>query len=49
MISNGEKWHYLAVKRLSGLLRGVTSNINGDFYCLSCFCNYRTKNKLDLH
>ena len=23
MITNGEKWHYLAVKRLSGLLRGV--------------------------
>ena len=24
MISNGEKWHYTAVTRLSGLLRGVT-------------------------
>ena len=31
MITNGEKWHYLAVKRLSGLLRGATSNNNGDF------------------
>ena len=38
-----------AVKRLSGLLRGVTSNNNSDFYCLNCFCSYRTKNKLDLH
>ena len=49
MITDGEKWHYLAVTRLSGLLRGVTSNNNGDFYCLNCFCSYRTKNKLDLH
>ena len=49
MITDGEKWHYLAVIRLSGLLRGVTSNNNGDFYCLNCFCSYRTKNKLELH
>ena len=38
MISNGEKWHYLTVKNLSGLLRGITSNHNADFYCLNCFC-----------
>ena len=25
IISNGEKWHYLAVKKLSALLRGITS------------------------
>ena len=31
MISNGEKWHYLAVKNLSALLRGVTSKHNDDF------------------
>ena len=49
MITNGEKWHYTAVKRLSGLLRGVTGNNNGDFHCLNCFCSYRTKNKRDLH
>ena len=24
MISNGEKWHYLAVKKISALLRGIT-------------------------
>ena len=28
MITDGEKWHYTAVKRLSGLLRGVTGNNN---------------------
>ena len=48
MISNGEKWHYTAVTRLSGLLRGVTSNHN-DFYCLTCFHAFRTKNKLEEH
>ena len=46
MISNGKKWHYLIVKNLSGLLRGITSNHNADFYFLNCFCAYSTKNKL---
>ena len=49
MISNGEKWHYVAVKNLSGLLRGITSNHAGFFYCLNCFCAYSTKNKLEKH
>ena len=31
------------------LLRGVTGNNNGDFYCLNCFHAYRTKNKLETH
>ena len=26
MIGDGQKWHYLVVKNLSGLLRGITSN-----------------------
>ena len=49
MITDGEKWHYTAVKRLSGLLRRVTGNNNGDFYCLNCFHAYRTENKLKKH
>ena len=49
MITDGEKWHCLVVKNLSGLLRGVTSNRNGDFYCLNCFHSYSTKNKLEAH
>ena len=49
MISNGEKWHYLTVKNLSRLLRGITSNHDGDFYCLNCFFAYSTKNKLEKH
>ena len=49
MITDGEKWHYLAVKSLSALLNGITSNHNGDFYCLNCFRVYTTKNKLETH
>ena len=42
-------WHYLAVKRISGLLRGITSNHNGDFYCLNCFHSYTTENNFRKH
>ena len=49
MITGGEKSHYTAVTRLSGLLRGITSNHNGDFYCLNCFRTYTIKNKLEAH
>ena len=49
MITDGEKWHYLAVTRLSGLLRGIKSNHKEDFYCLNCFHAYTTKNKLETH
>ena len=31
MIPNREGWHYLAVKKLSALLRGVTSKHHGGF------------------
>ena len=50
MITDGKKWHYLALKSvrttngynrpmisLSRLLRGITSNHIGDYYCLGCF------------
>ena len=47
--SNGENWHYFVVKRLSGLLTGITSNHKEDFYCLNCFHSYRTKIKLEAH
>ena len=43
MITDGEKWHHLAVTSLSRLLRGITSNNNGDFYCLNCFRPYTTE------
>ena len=47
MISNGENWHYLAVRTLSGLLRGISSTHDGDYYCLNCFHSYRTENKFN--
>ena len=53
MITNGEKWHYIALKsgrtddgfncpirNLSRLLIGITSNHNGDFYCLNCLHSF---------
>ena len=56
MITNNDEhsdgvnnWHYLAVKSLSKLLRGMTSNHNGDFYYLNCFHSHRTKTKLKKH
>ena len=39
----------IALKSISGLLRGITSNHNADFYCLCCFHWYRTANKLKKH
>ena len=50
MITDGtNNWHYLAIKNLSGLLRRITSNHNGDFYCLNCLHSYRTISKLKKH
>ena len=49
MITGGEKWHYIVVKSLSKLLRGVSSNRDGDYYCLNCFPSYRTESKLNAH
>ena len=43
------RWHYLAVKSLPALFRGITSTDNGDFYCLNCFHSYHTLNNLKKH
>ena len=43
IITDGKKWHYLAVINLSALLREITSKHDGDFYCLNCLHSYRTK------
>ena len=37
------------MKKLSALLRGITSKHEGDFYCLNCFHSYKTKDKLKKH
>ena len=36
-------------KKLSALLRGITSKNNGDSDCLNCFHSFRTENKLKKH
>ena len=45
MIPNEEKegWYYLAVDKLSTLLRQVASKHHGDFYCLNCLYSFRTE------
>ena len=45
MITDREKYHYLAVTNSSALLQGNSSN-EGHFYCLNCFNSYKSKNKL---
>ena len=42
MISNGEGWHYVAVKMLSPLLREITC-------CLNCLHSFRTIRRLEFH
>ena len=50
MITDGStNWHYLTIKNISRLLRGITSNHNGDYYCLNCLHSYRTKSKFKKH
>ena len=39
MITSGEKWHYLGVKSISGLLQRITSNHNGDMSLSLFICN----------
>ena len=49
MITNGEKWHYLTVRSLSALLKGITSKHDGDSFCLKSFHLYRAKEALEKH
>ena len=37
------------IKSLSRLFRGITSNHDGDFYCLNCLHPFRTDNALKKH
>ena len=39
-------WNNLAVKKLSTLLRGITSKHHDAFYCLNCVHSFKTENKL---
>ena len=42
MTPNGEGWYYLAVKKLSALLTGMTSKTHDDFYYLNCLHSFAT-------
>ena len=49
MITDGKKWHYLVVKSLSALLKGITTNHNEDFYCLNIIHSNSTRDGLKKH
>ena len=49
MIPNGEKWHYLAEKKLSALVTGLTSKYYGNVNCLNCLHSFIAENKLESH
>ena len=46
MIIIDEKLFYLAVKKLSALLRGITSKYNDGVCCINCLHSLITSNKL---
>ena len=47
MISNREeRKHFLAVKKISALLRGTTSKHHGDFYCLNYIHCFAAENQI---
>ena len=47
--NNNENWHYLAVKSISRLSRGINSNHDGDFYCLNYMHSFCADNALKKH
>ena len=49
IISDGEKWHYLTVRSLSALLKGITSKHKDDSYYLNCFHSFASKKSLEKH
>ena len=49
MIPNGEECYYLVIKKISALLRGISTKHDGDFYCLNCLHLFRPKNKLEYY
>ena len=49
MITDGEKWHYLAAEKISALFCKITSKNDGDFYWINSLHSFRTENKLKEH
>ena len=46
---NQNNWHYPTIKNMNRLIRGVTSNDHGDFFCRNCMHSFLTDNKLKNH
>ena len=42
-------WHYLAIKSIPRLFRGLTSNHHGESYCRHCYHSYSSKKALQKH
>ena len=49
IVQDNMKTHYTAIKRISALLRGITSNNHGDHYCRNCLNSFRTKEVYKIH
>ena len=49
MISNRERWHYLAVQKLSVSFRGIATKHHRDFYPFNCFHFFATNKKPESH
>ena len=49
MIPNGEGWLYLAVKKLSALVKRITAKHHDDFHCLNCLHSFATEKKCRSH
>ena len=47
--SKRQRWYYFSDKKLSSLLRGITSKHQRDFYCLNCFHSFATEKRFELH
>ena len=49
MITENEKWHYLAIKKLPPLFCKISSKHDRGIFCLNCFHSFSAKNKLKEH
>ena len=48
-IPNEEWWHYITLKKLQELLRGIPSKDHDGFYCLNFLHSFQTENKRESH
>ena len=47
MFPNKDGRYYISINKVFALIGGITSENNGDFYCLNCLHSFRRKNKLE--